>query len=199
MRPRFLFKLIFGCNALNGSVEPQDRNLQYLEPQKGGAQHDPVCGELSPRGFLISSSHLTPPCSLCLTFWLHGPFSIYIFSLPSELDPPHSLPARDTEITSQLTTCRFPPPSLNLWGFSTGLAVPGRPHTVMDLTPWRYMSVRPPNSGTEKSKESWGEISGRFGKNSKFPLLHEGRTPHPAPTWEERHYEPHSRIWAPYQ
>ena len=148
MRPRFLFKLIFGYNALTGSAEPQYQNFQYLEPQKGGARHNPVCGELSPRGFLISSSHLTPPCSLCLTFWLHGPFSIYIFTFPSELDPPHSLPATDIEITSQLT-CWFPPPSLNHQGFPTGSAVPQRSHTVIDLTPLSYTSVRPPMCGLQ--------------------------------------------------
>lgn len=147
-------------------------------------------GALSPGLFLLSfSSHLTAPCSYgALTFRLHGPFSIYIFTLPGELDPPPPpVPATDIEITSQLTPFWFSSPSLNHLGFSMGLAVPRGPHTVIDLTPLCYRQVTPPKlTNRKRVRRAEAKSQGNVEATAKFPSFTRGETsPTPIPLGEK--------------
>lgn len=72
-------------------------------------------------------------------------FSIYIFTLPNELDPSHPPPAIGIKITSQLAA------PWNRMGFTLGLAVPQGPPIVTSLPPlelWGWQGH--PNSGRGK-------------------------------------------------
>ena len=77
-------------------VEPQDRNLQYLESQKGGAQHDPVCGELRCENWTVKNAEGRRTDAFELWCWrrlLRVPWTARISNQPilKEINPGISL------------------------------------------------------------------------------------------------------------
>lgn len=164
-----------------------------MEPQKEGTQHKscPPCTE-SQLSVLISSSNLTPPALDPPRFWIHCPFSIYIFTLPNDLDPPN--PSFSYRYCDCLLANNFPvsPSSLNVSQFGYALEA-----SQSSISPFlSYMLMRLPNFQSRKRVRTAEKSHGHLEGAGWCPSFKRGKLTHP--TFKGKHPKPPgNRAWVP--